>query len=325
MQGHDGFVVLLGLWQVQSQVDVFAPNDGHMLVLDELDIAGSHEPVDHEANEPMQVQVDLPVLLKNLPAASVFFRELVRHCFANSLPCKTHKVSVFGNSKASAWLVRDLDDWELGNVANQAAAVCVCKDLANGNHVLMNCCGTQIPIAHHLHKVRQLPEANLVHAHVPKVRQDAVVHSIQKDGDVGCCKFASLDPCLQTHNNAWNQIGKLDLSVTACLNPIRIQLSSLDVKELLGLTDSRLFVRGLQALRVGLALEITTHLPIPAGVGLEDTQLAGVVSNGRDGRQYGQSAVTWREIVGVICCLLPCQILHSCKRSFGQTVRATGI
>jgi hypothetical protein len=98
-----------------------------------------------------------------------------------------------------------------------------------------------------------------------------------------------------------------------------------NANSLLGLTDGRLLVCGLQALRVGLALEITTHLPVPAGVGQEYAKLAGVVGNGGDGRQYGQCAVTWREVVGVICCLLPCQILHSCKRSFGHAVRATGI
>ena len=73
--------MLLDLRQVQSQVDMLAANYGHMLLLEELDVIGSHETIDHEANEPMQVGIDHPVPLKNLPAASVFLRELFRHLF----------------------------------------------------------------------------------------------------------------------------------------------------------------------------------------------------------------------------------------------------
>ena len=32
--------------------------------------------------------------------------------------------------------------------------------------------------------------------HGAKVRQDAVVHSVQEYGDIGCSKLAALDPCL---------------------------------------------------------------------------------------------------------------------------------
>ena len=52
------------------------------------------------------------------------------------------------------------------------------------------------------------------------------------------------------------------------------------MKELLGLTDSRLLVGGLEALCVGPAFEETPHLPIPAGVGQKNTQLCGIVGNG---------------------------------------------
>jgi len=60
------------------------------------------------------------------------------------------------------------------------------------------------------------------------------------------------------------------------------QLSGLDVEEGLGLTDCGLLVRGLEALGVGLAFEETAHLPIPAGIGLENAQFGRVVGNGRD-------------------------------------------
>ncbi len=54
------------------------------------------------------------------------------------------------------------------------------------------------------------------------------------------------------------------------------------MEEVRDLTDRGLLVRGPQALGVGLALEETTHLPIPAGVGLEDAELGRTVGNGRD-------------------------------------------
>ena len=76
---------------------MFAPNDVDMLMFEELDVAGPHEPIDHEADEPMQVSIDVPVIFKNLPTAAVFFGERLGHGFAYALPCKTHKISVFGN------------------------------------------------------------------------------------------------------------------------------------------------------------------------------------------------------------------------------------
>jgi len=128
---------------------------------------------------------------------------------------------------------------------------------------------------------------------------------------------------LQALQDAWQKVGKLGLLVITNRKPIRIELSSLDVKELLNSTDGRLIVCGLQTLRLGPAFEETSHLPKPAGHGLENSQLAWVVGNGRNGRQDGQCAVSWREILGIVCCLLFFQILHSHKRSFGHAVRAT--
>ena len=58
---------------------------------------------------------------------------------------------------------------------------------------------------------------------------------------------------------------------------LAIQLGGLDVEEMLGLADGRLLVCGLETLRVSLATQIATHLPIPTGIGLEDPQLGGVV------------------------------------------------
>lgn len=124
--------------QVQSQVDVPAPNDGHMLVLQELDVAGAHEPVDHESDRPVQVGVDLAVLRQYGFAAAVFLGELVGHRLTDLLPRQSHQVPVFGNGKTAPRLVRDLDDRKLGHIFDDAAAVCVCKDLAYGHHVLMH-------------------------------------------------------------------------------------------------------------------------------------------------------------------------------------------
>ena len=114
---------------------------------------------------------------------------------------------------------------------------------------------------------------DLLHGHVAKVRQDAVVHPLQKYGNVGSSKLPSLYPCLQALNNGWKEVCKLGALVTACLNLVDIQLSSLDVEELLGLADGRLLVGCLEALCVGPAFKKTTHLPIPAGIGLENAQL----------------------------------------------------
>lgn len=40
LKGDDGFVVLLCFWQVQPQVDVLGSDYSHVLVLQELDVAG---------------------------------------------------------------------------------------------------------------------------------------------------------------------------------------------------------------------------------------------------------------------------------------------
>ena len=71
-------------------------------------------------------------------------------------------------------------------------------------------------------------------------------------------------------------------------------------------TDGCLLVGGLEALRVGPAFEETPNLPAPACVGQKGAQLARVVGNGRDRGQDGQCAVARREVVGVVCCWLPC-------------------
>ena len=63
-----------------------------------------------------------------------------------------------------------------------------------------------------------------------------------------------------------------------------------------------MLVGGLEALCTGPAFQIAAHLPIPAGIGLENSLLAWIVGNGRDGCQDGQCAVPCREIKGVVCC-----------------------
>jgi hypothetical protein len=39
----------------------------------------------------------------------------------------------------------------------------------------------------------------------------------------------------------------------------------------------------------------------------------------------GQSTLPQRQVKGVVCCWVPCQILHSHKRSFGHAVKASRI
>ena len=72
---------------------------------------------------------------------------------------------------------------------------------------------------------------------------------------------------------------------------LAIQLCAFDVEEMLGLADGRLLARGLEALGIGPAPQKASDLPIPAGMGLKDSQLGGVVGYGRDCGQDGQSAV----------------------------------
>lgn len=91
---------------------------------------------------------------------------------------------------------------------------------------------------------------------------------------------------------------------------LTIQLSGFDVKELLGLTDGCGLVGGFEALCVGLAPQITTHLPITAGEGLKDSQLGRVVGYGCDRLWYGQSAVPCWQVVGVVCCCALLKNLH---------------
>jgi hypothetical protein len=57
-----------------------------MHVFDELDVVASHEAIDHEANQPMQLCVDLSVPLKKVTAAAVFLRKHIWHGFTNPLP-----------------------------------------------------------------------------------------------------------------------------------------------------------------------------------------------------------------------------------------------
>ena len=96
------------------------------------------------------------------------------------------------------------------------------------------------------------------------------------------------------------------------------------MKELLGLADGTLLVGGFETLRVGLALEVAAHLPIPAGFSPEDAQFGGIVGYGGDGGRYGQCAVPWREVVAVVCRLSQWEVPHSRKLTFGRGFWATG-
>ncbi len=74
---------------------------------------------------------------------------------------------------------------------------------------------------------------------------------------------------------------------------------------------------------MGAPFEETAHLPVPAGVGLEDAQLCRVVGDGRDRRRDGQSAVPCWLVVGVVCCCAPHAKVHAGKRNFRPVSRAT--
>ena len=54
-QGNNGSIMLFGLRQGQAQIGVLAPHHFHMPVLEELEIAGANEAIDHKANGPRQV------------------------------------------------------------------------------------------------------------------------------------------------------------------------------------------------------------------------------------------------------------------------------
>jgi hypothetical protein len=73
---------------------------------------------------------------------------------------------------------------------------------------------------------------------MPKVGQDAVLHAVEKDGNIGSGKLSSLDFGLQALNVTGQQIRELGFFVIANHDVVGIQLSGLDVEELFGLADA---------------------------------------------------------------------------------------
>ena len=76
-------------------------------------------------------------------------------------------------------------------------------------------------------------------------------------------------------------------------------------------SDGGLLISSLEALGIGFAAKIATHLPIPTGVGLKDSQFGRVVGYGRNRLRYGKTAVPLWEKAVVICSLLFIPKLHS--------------
>ncbi|NDE47229.1 MAG: hypothetical protein EB006_14535 [Betaproteobacteria bacterium] len=116
---------------------------------------------------------------------------------------------------------------------------------------------------------------------------------IAKDAKTGCAQLAPFDATLLECQRSLNEISKLVGLLATIRKAFAIKLGDLDVKEVLGLMDSSLLIRGFEALRVGSALEETAYLPVARRMGLEDAQLGWVVGNGRDRRQDRQCAVPW--------------------------------
>ena len=113
-------------------------------------------------------------------------------------------------------------------------------------------------------------------------RQDGLVKSVAQNGKTGGCQLAALDATLLECQRCLNKISEFVGPFATILDALAVEFGDLDVEELLGLMDCGLLVRGLKTLGVGLALEEAAHLPISAGIGLEDTQFGRVVGNGCD-------------------------------------------
>ena len=108
-----------------------------------------------------------------------------------------------------------------------------------------------------------------------------------KYGESRRTEFTPAHPSLLLRQHCRCHIAKHGHTVFTLGDVFAVQLSGLDVEEMLGLTDGTLLVGGFETLRVGLALEVAAHLPIPASFCPEDAQFGGVVGYGRDGGRDG--------------------------------------
>ena len=168
LQGNDGFVVLLGLWQVQPQVDVFGSDHSHVLVLQEFDVAGTHKAIDHKAYQPSQVRADAPILLHIEFTSAAFGGNRCGHPCARQSPCPRNQAAVFTNCEAATWLALDLHTGKTWQASNQVHAVCIVKHFSGCNDVLLDTGGTQTLLVQPLHKVSQVLVVDGVNGHCAK-------------------------------------------------------------------------------------------------------------------------------------------------------------
>ena len=168
LQGDDGFVVLLGLWQVQSQVDVLGSHNGHVLVLQELDVTGTHKAIDHKAYQPSQVLTDAPILLNIEFTSAAFGCDRSWDSSSNQPPCPRNQAAVFPNCEAAPWLALDLHTGKTRQAPYQVHSVCIVKHLSSSNDVLLNTGWTQALVVEPLHKVRQVLVVDGVNGHGAK-------------------------------------------------------------------------------------------------------------------------------------------------------------
>ena len=156
LQCDYGFVVLLGLWQVQPQVDVFGSHNSHVLVLQELDVTRTHKAIDHKADQPSQVRADTPILLHIEFTTPAFGGDRCGHSSSYKSSCPRNQAAVFPNCEAATWLALDLHTGKTWQALDQVHTVCIVKHLSSRNDVLLNTGGAQALVVEPLHKFRQV-------------------------------------------------------------------------------------------------------------------------------------------------------------------------
>jgi hypothetical protein len=151
-----------------------------MLVLEELDVTGPHEAVDHESNHPRQILADHSVLIQILFTPAAVHSEFSGYALANPLPGQANQAPVLSHAKTAPGVLFDGDGGELGQTGYQVQAMGVVEDLSGGHQVLLNAGGALPPLGQQGHKVRQVLVVDLGQGHVTKERQDVVVNAAAK-------------------------------------------------------------------------------------------------------------------------------------------------
>jgi len=151
-----------------------------MLVLEELDVTGPHEAVDHESNHPRQVLTDHGVLIQIEFTPAAVRCEFSGYSLTNALPGQANQAPVLSHGKTAPGVLFDGDGGELGQAGNQVQAMGVVEDLSGGHQVLLNAGGALPPLGQEGHKVSQVLVVDLGQGHVAKERQDVVVNAAAK-------------------------------------------------------------------------------------------------------------------------------------------------